>query len=358
MATSDTSMAFNAMDVDVVGASTSAGSTTGGGASSGNGGVGGSLKRCNSAPMINIQLPCPTLTSTPQPRLTQDTSNLGRIRRFSTSSLALNNPQQPAQSTSSPNIKCPTRLHQIKSEETQDREVLHERQTQSAMLISNVCEDLHLDDAMVTDSGPHRQRSLSESLHVFTGSPTRLNNRKQCYSPLIHAAPVKQSALTPSPSPSPTRKSFTRRSLSPIALKPSSLSLKRKLDGDSDFCSFNMSPAKRFSSGPGTPDRLIVPHPLTHSISCSSLESGSPEQLVPAGGAAGVKSSLAQQQHQLPTSASSPTCYTFRPVAMADTSSSAMTDSENSDMNEQTTSMSDSSIQHMQFSPASVSHHT
>jgi len=69
-------------------------------------------------------------------------------------------------------------------------------------------------EQMVTDA--KRPRWFAEPLHVFTTncqgngslSPTRVG--KQCYSPSLQQ-PIKNSAFTLSPSPSPTRKTVCGR---------------------------------------------------------------------------------------------------------------------------------------------------
>lgn len=90
------------------------------------------------------------------------------------------------------------RVSQLRQEECADvtnvREVAHERETHSAMQMSQSWEDLTLmGGASNSSSGPM--------------SPTRVPH------------------FSPGVSPSPTRKAFTtRRSLSPIAMRPSCLS--------------------------------------------------------------------------------------------------------------------------------------
>lgn len=84
-------------------------------------------------------------------------------------------------------------------------------------------------------------------------SPTRGVGR-QCYSPALQQH-VRNASFCPSPSP--TKRTFsTRRSLSPIALRPSPLGagLKRKWDMD-DRCEPFLTPSKRASTC--TPDRCV-----------------------------------------------------------------------------------------------------
>ncbi|XP_064639452.1 P2R1A-PPP2R2A-interacting phosphatase regulator 1-like isoform X2 [Lineus longissimus] len=331
-----------------------------------------------------------------------------RVRRFSSSSVALTsiNISTSAPLNTTP-IKIPSRLHQIKNEEKLNiivnREAAHEKEVQSAMQISSSWDEFHLDDnnqdadpvhqqpldgtvgnmhnapqhgASHIQSNVHslsnvqdmpmsmnmeascsnslgpamkRQRSYSESLHVFpslfplSGSPSPTRVGKQCYSPSMQQ-PVRNSTLTPSPSPSPTRKTFAR-SLSPIAMKPSTLGMKRKHCDNDGFSSY-MSPPKRFSTGASTPDRQSAPHPLTHSISSSSLEdNSSPEQLVPRG--ATTTCTIGNMQtHRSP-------CYTFTPVSVTEGNDNVvMTDSETSEI----TDISDSSMSHMQMSPVRHGH--
>ncbi|XP_014667753.1 PREDICTED: endochitinase A-like isoform X2 [Priapulus caudatus] len=202
-----------------------------------------SLKRSNSAPMINaIGLEHSSLEGESFPL-----SAFHRIRRFSAT----------CDTTSpSPPIRVPSRVSQIKQEEGMDvmntREVRHEREFRSAVEMSRSWDELRL----------------------------------QCFSPSMGAR-IRTSSYSPSPSPSPTRKSFTRRSLSPIAIRPSSLAaVKRKFDSDTEDPRNYMSPPKKFNSAVSMTERdrvLIIPHPLTHSLSSSSgsMEEDSPEPRLP-----------------------------------------------------------------------------
>lgn len=289
---------------------------------------GGSLKRSNSAPMINVLVSQPEISP---PTSTFKVSECSRLRRFSSSSMSLNQcgPSTP--------VKIPDRVNRLKDEEIHivEKEKEHERDVSSAIKMSSSWQDFSLEDsheAMQPD--PHRRpRSFSESLHinvfpqptmlVGTPSPTRVGNRKQCFSPSMQM-PVKSNSFTPSPSPSPTRKSFMR-SLSPIAVRPSPVG-KRKLDTDMESY---LSPPKRFHTGPSTPDRIMA-HPLAHSsISSSSLEDGSPEQLVPRSG------NVSEIPHPPPHH-----MYGFMPLK-DNSNDMQTTDSETSDITDHSADISD-----------------
>ncbi|XP_025079479.1 protein FAM122A-like isoform X2 [Pomacea canaliculata] len=237
---------------------------------------GGTLKRSNSAPMINM------LVATSHVEVSQSSSfkaaDTARIRRLSSSNMGIHNIAY------SP--KPPDRVNQIKHEENSitHREAAHEKEVHFALQVTNSWDIFSLTNTDQTMSEAHRRpRSFSESLHILTtpsqscGSPSPTRNLK-CFSPAMRA-PVKNTTFTPSPSPSPTRKSFIR-SLSPIATQ--SAPLKRKLESDGVDRYDYLSPPKKFHTGPSTPDRNL-PHPLAHSISSSSLEESSPEQTVPRG---------------------------------------------------------------------------
>lgn len=262
------------------------------------------LKRSNSAPMINILTTSTTtsfgtngeneaLESNTQTRSMDFTcssfsqvGHIERIRRYSTSSACLHSPTTP--------VKVPSRLNQIKLEECVNqgaREVAHEREVQSTLSISHGWDELSLDDAMLTDV--KRPRSFGEPLHIFTSpypyssspSPTRVG--KQCFSPSLQQPVRAVTMMTQGSTPSPTRKTF-RRSMSPIiTLRPSSLSVKRKMDVDNtDRWDQYYSPPKRANTsssptGSSTPDHtLTYTHALTHSYS-SGPEDESLEQTVP-----------------------------------------------------------------------------
>ncbi|XP_048246989.1 P2R1A-PPP2R2A-interacting phosphatase regulator 1-like isoform X1 [Haliotis rufescens] len=281
----------------------------------------GTLKRSNSAPMINALLPTSNAeTSTSTFKSTESS----RIRRFSSSNMSLSSLSTP--------LRVPDRINQIKIEESHipDREAAHEREMRNQMQISTswdgfnlVCQS-NVEGEMLAEQTQRRPRSFSESLHIMTSpsllcgspSPTRLG--KQCFSPSMQI-PIRNHSFTPSPSPSPTRKSFMR-SLSPIAVRPSPLG-KRKLESDNSDRFEYLSPPKKFHTGPSTPDR-IIPHPLAHSISSSSLEDHSPEQTVPRGPGAVIDQSHPSKTHM----------FGFMPLR--DSHDIHMTDSEASDITE------------------------
>lgn len=113
----------------------------------------------------------------------------------------------------------------------------------------------------------HTRRDYTDPLHLtivptvavpLTGgcgaSPTRGGVGRQCFSPSLQQT-VRNTSFCHSPSP--TKKSFTtRRSLSPIALRPSPLGagLKRKWEMD-ERCEPFLTPSKRASTC--APDRCV-----------------------------------------------------------------------------------------------------
>ncbi|XP_050529175.1 P2R1A-PPP2R2A-interacting phosphatase regulator 1 isoform X2 [Daktulosphaira vitifoliae] len=197
-----------------------------------------SLKRSNSAPMINdINNTISGSQCTPLSRENQFNVFLRnvqpRFRRFSTSG--------------SPNImpntspKLVHRVNQLRQEETIDlinREVAHEREIHSAMQISQSWEDLSImiDSPSKVDvegqygKQPGSRSSLYDPLHLnlsmasAPSSPSPTRSLRHCVSP---------SLFKPNLSPSPTRKTFTSGSLSPISMRPSALGpVKRKCEMD------------------------------------------------------------------------------------------------------------------------------
>ncbi|CAN7997564.1 unnamed protein product [Ixodes hexagonus] len=233
------------------------------------------LKRSSSAPMINVLGHTPSFREALSPLLL----SIPRTRRFSASF-------SPNHSPSSPLAAVPSRVSQIKHEEGMDvmiRETAHEKEVQSKLAISQSWDDLSLGDGCLGDTSK-RPRSLTDPLHIFTpppgicNSPSPTRTGKQCFSPSMCLS-TKQ-AFSPSPSPSPTRKAFaTRRSQSPITLRPSQFSVKRKFDMDMDQGDFPM-PAKRLNLS--VAQEMATSHGLHHSLSQSSLEAmSSPEQTVP-----------------------------------------------------------------------------
>lgn len=122
------------------------------------------------------------------------------------------------------------RVSQLRQEECADlnsREVNHELQVHREMLISQSWEDLTL----VTENWSCKSDEFSNPLQVMLPA-TGSSNSTSCSSP----SPTSNRAGMRLPySPSPTRRTFaTRRSMSPIAMRPSSLgqAVKRKFDMD------------------------------------------------------------------------------------------------------------------------------
>ncbi|XP_058789089.1 PPP2R1A-PPP2R2A-interacting phosphatase regulator 1 isoform X3 [Phymastichus coffea] len=253
------------------------------------------LKRSSSAPVINeistiTSIDSPSITISPMLRDTVSTfnifSSIPRIRRFSTSMSNNSIGTVP---------KFTLRVNQLRQEECIDavagREAAHEKEIHSTMQISQSWEDLTFETEGLSfkDSSAESSSSiLSNSSKVLSQlktekkmiskktsdffslnrsgkipsqaslSPSQKNmNEQHCYSPNFHVVTWKNSSL----SPSPTRKAFaTRRSLSPIAIRPSCLganmsAVKRKfeLDGNKGSDRLFHPPLKRVSN-------LIIPN--------------------------------------------------------------------------------------------------
>nr|XP_033800041.1 protein FAM122B isoform X1 [Geotrypetes seraphini] len=179
----------------------------------------GSLRRSNSAPLINGL---------------SDTSQVFqpyglRTRRNSTTVMN----RHSLLSSSSP-IRIPSsRLYQLKREEGVDlmnRETAHEREVQTAMQMSQSWEEsLSLSD---NDFDRSEKSSSPKRIDFIPVSPAPSPTRgigKQCFSPSLQMF-VSSNGLPPSPIPSPTRRFTTRRSQSPInCIRPSVLGpIKRK----------------------------------------------------------------------------------------------------------------------------------
>ncbi|KAG7154402.1 protein FAM122A-like, partial [Homarus americanus] len=310
-------MPESTMDVDLSGASVSDSEGCGGGSSSTHSSSqaamssGNKLKRSSSAPMINqlvLQGPVsnPPLTSASREGVLGDTQGTQpRVRRFS-ASFGPVSPLSPGSSRGS----GPLRVCQLRVEEGMDvvnREAAHERTVQSTLQITDCLsqswEDLTLPHTIpgsvptsistpisvstnvntntsgATLNTTSIRRDFTDPLHLtivptvlpLTGcgaSPTRGVGR-QCFSPSLQQHVRNMSFC---PSPSPTKKTFaTRRSLSPIALRPSPLGagLKRKWDVD-DRCEPFVTPNKRMSSC--APDRCIGGLLITQPHSVGSLD--------------------------------------------------------------------------------------
>lgn len=163
-----------------------------------------------------------------------------RTRRFSCSS----NSNGPISGLVSPGPRLAPRISQLRQEEcidVQNREATHEREVHTALSISQSYEDLTL---VLNENWTCKStEEFSNPLHVS------LPNSNLCSSP----SPTNRHnviRLQCGMSPSPTRRSFaTRRSMSPIAIRPSPLgSVKRKFDmiDDGNSCSSSASSSQPY----------------------------------------------------------------------------------------------------------------
>lgn len=274
------------------------------------------LKRSSSAPMIN-ELNT-TMSSASTSSSIRDTSTFNlfpcqtRTRRFSASF-------SPVHSPSGPGPRLTPRVSQLKQEECVDvagREAAHEREVHTAMQMSQSCEDLALVNSSPmprkADIGERTSRGLCDLLQInlpscppvcSSPSPTRLGRQS------LSSYTWKNTL-----SPSPTR-TFTRRSQSPIAMRPSSLGpVKRKCEMDEDKMEPYLPPAKRVScSG------LLVAHSSRPDAAASPL----PGSL----SSVGTPDSL--------SSADSPG-FTFRPVDSPSPGRGAPSGPPDEPMNEET----------------------
>ncbi|KAE8744271.1 hypothetical protein FOCC_FOCC009086 [Frankliniella occidentalis] len=213
-----------------------------------------SLKRSNSAPMINelnSNMAAATGAASPTAAAVRETSSLSifqstRTRRFSGSSFT----SHSAGSSPRPS----PRVSQLKKEECLDiarSEAAHEKEIHSAIQMSQSCEDLTLDLAgNLSCSDNESERKIlgpREPLHLnlpphspvcSSPSPTRSGLNRQLFTPMGN---------------SPTRKSYTtRRSQSP-QMRASTLgpAVKRKFELD-DAEQYRSPPTKRLSTGNGS----------------------------------------------------------------------------------------------------------
>ncbi|KAH8419410.1 hypothetical protein KR222_011191, partial [Zaprionus bogoriensis] len=164
------------------------------------------------------------------------------------------------------------RVSQLRQEECADlstREVNHELQVHREMLISQSWEDLTL----VAENWSCKSDEFSNPLQVVL--PPAGSNSTSCSSP----SPTSNRAGMRLPySPSPTRRTFaTRRSMSPIAMRPSSLGpVKRKFElednnaGASNWSVYSPPPLKKIF----TDSRGSSPVCQSPSSVCPSPDSG------------------------------------------------------------------------------------
>ncbi|KAF4533294.1 hypothetical protein B566_EDAN004414 [Ephemera danica] len=228
------------------------------------------LKRSSSAPMIN-ELNSAVQTSTSKTHNSRGETDifnlfspatLTRTRRFSASCSPLVAHESPRLSSA--------RVTQLRREERPEavhcRELEHERELHSQMQMSQSCEDLAILPALVNNNG---NKDVVMGRCSSPSSPVQSAGLLGSFSPTRDRAtptrmPALSSLLLRRPlSPSPTRKTFmSRRSLSPIAMRPSALTpVKRKFDldhsdgeqmnspGSSSSSSYLSPPAKRLSIG-------------------------------------------------------------------------------------------------------------
>lgn len=245
------------------------------------------LKRSSSAPMINeLNTTMPsstTTTSNSRDSFNVFSNSQTRTRRFSASF-------SPVSNSSVVPPRVTPRVSQLRQEECLVvREVAHERELHSTMVMSQSWEDLTLvpGSPSKTDSKGEKRlgQRILDPLHLTlppcapmcsSPSPTRSGLGRQCFSPSLYSAAVWKSGL----SPSPTRKSFaTRRSLSPIAMRPSPLGpVKRKFELEDDKVENNSlsPPSKRPNSFSGNERGGLL---MTHSNRMESLCSPLPGSL-------------------------------------------------------------------------------
>ncbi|PIK59542.1 hypothetical protein BSL78_03528 [Apostichopus japonicus] len=223
------------------------------------------LRRSNSAPMFNG----PNMGD--ESPVFQPINDRPRVRRFSTHIIGSPKPPSSSKGTS-------LRVNQIRHEESMDivsRETEGERGIQSAFQMSQSWDDMHLDASIKTlRTSQGNKPRFSDPLSIMppafplssSPSPTRATG-KQCFSPSTQI--YRNNSMSPSPIPSPTRSTVTRRSMSPV-LRPSNLGMgvKRKA-GDHEM---DTTPSKRiFLSSPSHPSS-------TASISSISSDDSSPLQ--------------------------------------------------------------------------------
>lgn len=196
------------------------------------------LKRCLSVPIPRSQPPSREVSPVPVFNIFAP-----RGRRYSASYSPARCAGSGGAATSAGNnngggqsTRCVTpRISQLRQEECVDglnsREVNHEREVHSAIQISQSWEDLSL---VAENWSCKSSDELTNSLQVVVGGTLPNNGSGGCSSP----SPTNNRANLRLPyglSPSPTRRSTfaTRRSMSPIAIRPSQLGpVKRKFELD------------------------------------------------------------------------------------------------------------------------------
>ncbi|XP_018088614.2 P2R1A-PPP2R2A-interacting phosphatase regulator 1 [Xenopus laevis] len=222
----------------------------------------GNLRRSNSAPLING-------LSDNSPVFQAD---FVRARRNSTTVVN----QQSLMPASSPICIPSSRLYQLKREETldvMDRETAREREVQTSMqMIVSWEESFNLSD---TDLEIIEKTSSPKRIDFIPVSPAPSPPRgigKQCFSPSLQMF-VSSNGLPPSPIPSPTRRSSTKRSRSPVNyIRPSAFGpIKRKGEMEMEV---ENQPKRLFQ---GTTNMLSsdVSHMSYFSCLSSDLESSS-----------------------------------------------------------------------------------
>lgn len=215
------------------------------------------LKRCLSVPIPRSQPPSREVSPAPVFNIFAP-----RGRRYSASYSPARGVGSSVAVTSGGNIgggggqssRCVTpRISQLRQEECVDglnsREVNHEREVHSAIQISQSWEDLSL---VAENWSCKSSEELSNPLQVVVGSVLSGNGNGGCSSP----SPTNNRANLRLPyglSPSPTRRSTfaTRRSMSPIAIRPSQLGpVKRKFDMDESSTTASNSWSSLYSQPP------------------------------------------------------------------------------------------------------------
>ncbi|XP_062547058.1 uncharacterized protein DDB_G0271670 isoform X3 [Armigeres subalbatus] len=206
------------------------------------------------------------------------------IHSFSPLAVISNGSSSPSRSGScTPGPRLTPRISQLRQEECADlsnsREVNHEREIHSAMQMSQSYEDLTLvTENWSFSSSAKNNDDLGNPLQVALPSI----GTSYCSSP----SPTSRGGLGlqyPTTSPSPTRKFYTRRSMSPCPIRPSPLSssVKRKFDLDDNYGNCCSPPPlkKIFTSERGTSPSCQTPSPspicASPDSSTASFENGS-----------------------------------------------------------------------------------
>lgn len=227
----------------------------------------------------------PTTITSPVPGLCKAVfGSTSRTRRFSTNCSPI---AASTTAISSPISKLVPRISQLRQEEGADivREICHEREMISDNKISQSYEELNIltEGWSTRHSGDDNSSngSATNPLHLNLSSLLGGNSNSPIPSPTRHCL---RFPYANSLTPSPTRRFTTRRSMSPVTIRPSQLGgagVKRKFELDDASSSSYSPPLKKILSQDRNPSPSSFMRQTPSPLMCPSPDSCTSDRVTP-----------------------------------------------------------------------------